>query len=142
MTPVASKEGALAAFRTPTRTALIRYGDGLPALNAVKGLMSDAGRPRADLYEIALWEDVLKVQCNELFRAYMVDSQAIVDPETIDAIRALTRAELEASASFAKTDAGWIPAEHRAPPPPLHYGDVMPWPSSRQGMSSKVGTPS
>ena len=105
MTRSASKEEVLAAFRTSTRIALIRYADGLPALNAVKELMSDAGRPRADLYEVALWEDMLKVQGNELFYGYMVDNQAIVVPETIDAIRALTKAESDASASIAKTDA-------------------------------------
>jgi glyceraldehyde-3-phosphate dehydrogenase (NAD(P)) len=105
MTRTASKAEVLAAFRTSTRIALIRHGDGLPALNAVKELMSDAGRPRADLYEVALWEDMLKVQGNELFYAYMVDNQAIVVPETIDAIRALTKAEADAKASIAKTDA-------------------------------------
>jgi glyceraldehyde-3-phosphate dehydrogenase (NAD(P)) len=77
----------------------------LPALNAVKELMSDAGRPRADLYEVALWEDMLKVQGSELFYGYMVDNQAIVVPETIDAIRALTKAESDGKASIAKTDA-------------------------------------
>ncbi|MGE0873603.1 MAG: type II glyceraldehyde-3-phosphate dehydrogenase [Burkholderiales bacterium] len=105
MTRPASKEEVLAAFRTSTRIALIRYADGLPALNAVKELMSDAGRPRADLYEVALWEDMLKVQGSELFYGYMVDNQAIVVPETIDAIRALTKAESEGKASIAKTDA-------------------------------------
>lgn len=105
MTRAASKEEVLAAFRTSTRISLIRYADGLPALNAVKELMSDAGRPRADLYEVALWEDMLKVQGNELFYAYMVDNQAIVVPETIDAIRALTKAESDGGASIAKTDA-------------------------------------
>jgi len=45
------------------------------------------------------------VQGSELFYAYMVDNQAIVVPETIDAIRALTKAESDASASIAKTDA-------------------------------------
>jgi glyceraldehyde-3-phosphate dehydrogenase (NAD(P)) len=48
---------------------------------------------------------MLKVQGNEVFYAYMVDNQAIVVPETIDAIRALTKAESDASASIAKTDA-------------------------------------
>jgi len=105
MTRTASKAEVLAAFRTSTRIALIRHGDGLPALNAVKELMSDAGRPRADLYEVALWEDMLRVQGSELFYGYMVDNQAIVVPETIDAIRALTRAESDAGASIAKTDA-------------------------------------
>ena len=105
MTRATSKEEVVAALRTSTRIALIRYADGLPALNAVKELMSDAGRPRADLYEVALWEDMLKVQGNELFYGYMVDNQAIVVPETVDAIRALTQTELDAKASIAKTDA-------------------------------------
>lgn len=104
LTRPASKGEVLAAFRTSTRIKLIRYADGLPALNAVKELMSDAGRPRADLYEVALWEDMLKVQGSELFYAYMVDNQAIVVPETIDAIRALTGAEGDANASIASTD--------------------------------------
>ncbi len=105
MPRAASKDEVLAAFRALSRIRLIRYADGLPALNAVKELMSDAGRPRADLYEVALWEDMLKVQGNELFYAYMVDNQAIVVPETIDAIRALTKAESEGNASIARTDA-------------------------------------
>ena len=105
MTHAASKKQVLDAFRTSSRIRLIRYAEGLSALNTVKELMSDAGRPRADLYEVALWEDMLKVQGNELFYAYMVDNQAIVVPETVDAIRALTRAESDAKASIAKTDA-------------------------------------
>jgi glyceraldehyde-3-phosphate dehydrogenase (NAD(P)) len=105
MTRAASKEEVLAAFRGSTRIALIRYADGLPAINAVKELMSDIGRPRADLYEVALWEDMLKVQGKELFYGYMVDNQAIVIPETVDAIRALTRTESDGSASIDKTNA-------------------------------------
>lgn len=104
MTRAASKDEVLAAFRSSTRIALIRYSDGLPALNAVKELMSDAGRSRADLYEVALWEDMLKVQGNELFYGYMVDNQAIVIPETIDAIRALTGTQSNGSASIDKTN--------------------------------------
>ena len=105
LTRAVSKEEVLAAFRSSTRVMLIRYSDGLPALNSVKELMSDVHRPRADLYEVALWEDMLKVQGNELFYAYMVDNQAIVIPETIDAIRALARAEVDGSASIARTNA-------------------------------------
>lgn len=105
LTRAASKEEVLAAFRTSSRIALIRYGDGLPALNTVKELMSDAGRPRADLYEVAVWEDMLKVDGSELFYAYMVDNQAIVVPETIDAIRALTKGERDSRVSIERTDA-------------------------------------
>ncbi len=105
LTRAASKDEVLEAFRSSTRIGLIRYDNGLPALNAVKELMSDAGRPRADLYEVALWEDMLTVQGSELFYAYMVDNQAIVVPETIDAIRALTGIERDAGVSIAKTNA-------------------------------------
>jgi glyceraldehyde-3-phosphate dehydrogenase (NAD(P)) len=110
----ATKEEVLAAFSSSSRIALIRYGDGLPALNAVKEMMSDIGRSRADLYEVALWADMLTLQGDELFYAYMVDNQAIVIPETIDAIRALTGMEPDAAASIARTDAalgssGWAP---------------------------------
>lgn len=100
----ATKEEILAAFATSSRIALIRYRDGLPALNTVKELMSDFGRPRSDLYEVALWADMLTVQRDELFYAYMVDNQAIVIPETIDAIRALTEMESDPAESIARTN--------------------------------------
>jgi glyceraldehyde-3-phosphate dehydrogenase (NAD(P)) len=96
----ADKEDVLGAFRSSSRIALIRTEAGLTALNTVKELMADLGRPHDNLYEVALWADMLKVEGDELFYAYMVDNQAIyaytadnqaiVIPETIDAIRALT----------------------------------------------------
>lgn len=104
MTQPASKDEVLAAFRASSRIALIRMADGLDALNAVKEMMADMGRPHDSLYEVALWEDMLTVQGDELFYACMVDNQAIVIPETIDAIRALTTLAREAATSLAITD--------------------------------------
>ncbi|WP_375255603.1 type II glyceraldehyde-3-phosphate dehydrogenase [Yoonia sp.] len=101
----ASKEEVLDAFRASSRIALIRMSDGLGALNAVKEMMADFSRPNDSLYEVALWEDMLKVVGDELFYAYMVDNQAIVVPETIDAIRALTNSEADAASSIARTNA-------------------------------------
>lgn len=95
----------LDAFSASSRIALIRMDAGLTALNAVKELMADLGRPHDNLYEVALWSDMLKVEGDELFYAYMVDNQAIVIPETIDAIRALTGTISSAKESIAKTDA-------------------------------------
>ena len=105
MTRAATKAEVLDAFCASSRIALIRMDDGLDALNAVKEMMADLGRPHDNLYEVALWEDMLTVQGDELFYAYMVDNQAIVIPETIDAIRALTGLATEAHASIALTDA-------------------------------------
>jgi len=105
MTRAASKDEVLDAFRASSRIGLIRISDGLVALNSVKELMADRGRPHDNLYEVALWADMLRVQGDELFYAYMVDNQAIVIPETIDAIRALTCTVQDPATSIARTNA-------------------------------------
>ena len=104
MTRAAAKEEVLDAFRRSSRIVLIRMDAGLSAINAVKEWMLDLGRPHGDLYEVAIWEDMLTVLGDELFYAYMVDNQAIVIPETIDAIRALAGVETDADASIKMTN--------------------------------------
>jgi glyceraldehyde-3-phosphate dehydrogenase (NAD(P)) len=98
----ASKEEVLDALNASRRIVLVG-SDAPPALNVVKELVADLGRPRGDLYEVALWSDMLRVDGDELFYAYAVDNQAIVVPETIDAIRALTGVA-DAAGSMRKTD--------------------------------------
>lgn len=104
MTKAASKNEVIGAFAASSRIALIRTADGLGALNSVKEMMHDLRRPHGDLYEVALWSDMLRVEGNELFYAYMVDNQAIVIPETIDAIRALVGSVEDANESIAMTN--------------------------------------
>ncbi|HLR91343.1 MAG TPA: type II glyceraldehyde-3-phosphate dehydrogenase [Balneolaceae bacterium] len=104
LTREASKEEVLEAFSASTRTAFINMSDELSANNAVKELMLDLGRPHGDMYEVAIWEDMLKVVGDELYYAYLVDNQAIVTPETIDAIRALTGIETDSQRSIEKTN--------------------------------------
>ncbi|MCM4154400.1 type II glyceraldehyde-3-phosphate dehydrogenase [Gramella sp. AN32] len=100
----ATKEEVLNAFKTSTRIKMIHYDQGLVSNNTIKEMFLDMGRPWGDMYEVALWEDMLKVQGDELFYAYVVDNQAIVIPETIDAIRALTGIETDGAKSIAKTN--------------------------------------
>ena len=116
MTRAADKAEVVAAFLASSRIAAIRMDDGLTALNSVKELMADLGRPHDNLYEVALWTDMLRVQGDELFYAYMVDNQAIVIPETIDAIRALSagsprrpcRSPGPTPASASALSTGWV----------------------------------
>jgi len=100
----ASKEEVLNAFKTSSRIKLIQYDQGLVSNNTIKEMFLDMGRPWGDMYEVALWEDMLKVVGDELFYAYVVDNQAIVIPETIDAIRALTGIETDGAKSISKTN--------------------------------------
>ena len=118
MTRAADKAEVVAAFLASSRIAAIRMDDGLTALNSVKELMADLGRPHDNLYEVALWTDMLRVQGDELFYAYMVDNQAIVIPETIDAIRALSGRIAAPAVSIARTDSSLgIGALDRLGPP-------------------------
>ena len=105
LTRNATKEEVLDAFRASSRIAFVRTSDGITALNTVKELMADLGRPHDNLYEVALWEDMLEVKNGELFYAYMVDNQAIVIPDTIDAIRAITGLSNDAQSSISRTNA-------------------------------------
>lgn len=100
----ATKEAVIKAFKTSSRIKLIQYDQGLVSNNTIKEMYLDMGRPWGDMYEVALWEDMLKVVGDELFYAYVVDNQAIVIPETIDAIRALTGIENDAHKSIEKTN--------------------------------------
>ncbi|MEO5995258.1 MAG: type II glyceraldehyde-3-phosphate dehydrogenase [Ginsengibacter sp.] len=104
LTRQATKEEVLEALNTSTRIAMIEYGEGLQANNVIKELMLALNRPYGDMFEVALWEDMLKIVGDELFYAYVVDNQAIVIPETIDAIRALTGIEQDAQKSILKTN--------------------------------------
>jgi glyceraldehyde-3-phosphate dehydrogenase (NAD(P)) len=104
LTREATKEEVLEAFRTAPRIAFLRASDGVVALNTTLELMADLGRPRGDMWEVGLWEDSLTVKGNELFYNYQVYNQAIVVPETIDAIRALHGIERDGRKSIARTD--------------------------------------
>jgi glyceraldehyde-3-phosphate dehydrogenase (NAD(P)) len=104
LTRPATKDEVLAAFRAAPRIAFLRAAEGMVALNSTLEMMADLGRPRGDMWEVGLWEDSLTVAGSEAFYNYQVYNQAIVVPETIDAIRALTGIEPNSRESIAKTD--------------------------------------
>ncbi len=104
LTRPASREEVLDAFRKAPRIAFIRMSDGIVALNNTIELMKDLGRPRGDMWEVAIWEDVLTVNGNEAYYTYQVYNEAIVVPETIDAIRALSGTVRDGKESIRITD--------------------------------------
>lgn len=104
LTRPATRDEVLAAFQAAPRIAFLRTTDGIMALNNTIELMFDLERPRGDMWEVGLWENSLTVIENELFYNYQVYNQAIVVPENIDAIRALTGIEANANTSIMKTD--------------------------------------
>ncbi|MDI6816388.1 MAG: type II glyceraldehyde-3-phosphate dehydrogenase [Actinomycetota bacterium] len=87
--PVSLEELRHALWEEP-RIAFVHSSNGLVALNSVVELMRDLGRPRNDMWEVAVWEDALAVDEREVYLAFQVHNEAVTIPESVDAIRALT----------------------------------------------------
>lgn len=104
LTRAVTKDEILDVFRSAPRIAFLKMSEGVVALNSTLEMLADLGRPRGDMWEVGLWEDGLTVSRHEVFYNYQVYNQAIVVPETIDAIRALTGIEPDGMKSIAKTD--------------------------------------
>ena len=101
--PVGTEEAREALAAEP-RVAFVRADAGLVALNSVIELMRDLGRPRGDMWEVAVWDDALTADPCEIYLTFQVHNEAIVIPETIDCLRALSGIERDGAASIAKTD--------------------------------------
>jgi glyceraldehyde-3-phosphate dehydrogenase (NAD(P)) len=99
-----SLEEARDALHDAPRIAFVHADNGLVALNSVIELMRDLERPRGDMWEVAVWEDALAVDDREIYLTFQVHNEAIVIPENIDCIRALTDLEPDGMASIRKTD--------------------------------------
>ena len=56
------------------------------------------------MYEVAIWEESVNVMEDDIFWAHAVHSEAIVIPENIDAIRAITGIEKDKWKSIKKTN--------------------------------------
>jgi glyceraldehyde-3-phosphate dehydrogenase (NAD(P)) len=102
--PVSLDELRDALWDAP-RVAFVRASEGLVALNSVVELMRDLDRPRGDMWEVAVWEDALAADEREVYLTFQVHNEAIVVPETVDCIRALSGIETSGAASIEKTDA-------------------------------------
>jgi glyceraldehyde-3-phosphate dehydrogenase (NAD(P)) len=100
---VSRDEVRYALWKEP-RIAFVQSNNGLVALNSVIELMRDLGRPRNDLWEVAVWEDALAVDDTDLYLIYQVHNEAVTVPEIVDAIRALTGIEPDAARSIEKTN--------------------------------------
>lgn len=102
--PVSTGELRQALVEEP-RVTFVRAGDGLVALNSVIELMRDLERPRHDMWEVAVWEDVLASDNTDAYITFQVDNESIAIPENIDCIRALTGIERDPMRSIRKTNA-------------------------------------
>jgi len=91
-------------FKNGSRMVVLRAADGYTSTSKIIERFRDLCRPRYDMYEVVLWDESITVEGKRFYWIHAVHSEAIVIPETIDAIRAITGIETDKMKSIEKTN--------------------------------------
>ncbi len=89
--------------KTP-RVLLIEANKGLGSTAEIMEYARDLGRPRGDLFEIAVWKESLNIVDSELYYMQAIHQESDVVPENVDAIRAMLEMESDPVKSIKKTN--------------------------------------
>jgi glyceraldehyde-3-phosphate dehydrogenase (NAD(P)) len=77
--------------KTPRVMMVSSKKDGIKSTANVMDLAREMGRPRSDIFEAVVWRDSIKVIGSEIYLFMAVHQEAIVTPENVDAVRALSK---------------------------------------------------
>jgi glyceraldehyde-3-phosphate dehydrogenase (NAD(P)) len=83
-----TKQYALELFEAHPRIRVVRIKDGFNSNAALFRYARDLGNKRADMYEIAVFDETIATSGREFMFAINIPQEAVVTPETMDAIRA------------------------------------------------------
>ncbi len=83
-----TKEEILEAFDQHPRIRVVRLADGFLGNASLFRYARDLGNPRGDMYDIAVWDETITVFEDQVIFAINIPQEAVVIPESIDAIRA------------------------------------------------------
>ncbi len=86
----ASTEVVVDALNTEPRVLLVDSKSGVKSTAGLIDMAREMGRPRNDIYEAVVWKDSVSVSDREVYFFLAVHQEAIVIPENIDAIRAIS----------------------------------------------------
>ena len=101
----ATERDVLDAWRRAPRLKFVKGAEGVKSTAQIMEIARDLGRPRSDLYEIAVWDDgVHVVGGTQLYYFQAVHQESDVVPENVDAIRAMLELERDGRKSIEKTD--------------------------------------
>jgi len=82
------KKNALNIFSKHPRIRMVRLEDGFLGNASLFKYARDLGNQRGDMYEIAIWEESIVMSGKDIMFAINIPQEAVVIPESIDAIRA------------------------------------------------------
>jgi glyceraldehyde-3-phosphate dehydrogenase (NAD(P)+) (phosphorylating) len=86
----ARREEVIRALASAPRIQLVDGKSGFKSTAAIMDMAREMGRPRNDIYEATVWSDSVTVVDGEAYMFLAVHQEAIVIPENIDAIRAVS----------------------------------------------------
>ena len=99
-----SVEGALETFQAYPRIKLVRIADGFNSNASLFQWARYLESPRADMYEIGLWEEMVGTSGDDLVFAIYIPQESVTVPETIDAVRAGMEMQVTGEEAVAATD--------------------------------------
>jgi glyceraldehyde-3-phosphate dehydrogenase (NAD(P)) len=99
-----SADEALAAFRAYPRIKVVRIADGFNSNSSLFQWARYMEYPRADMYEIGLWEEMVGLSGDDVIFAINIPQESVTIPETIDAIRAALEMQTSGDEAVATTN--------------------------------------
>ena len=86
------------------RVLLVEANSGLGSTAEIMECARDIGRPRSDLFEIAVWKESVNIKDGELFYMQAIHQESDVVPENVDCIRSMLEMEEDSNKSIEKTN--------------------------------------
>jgi glyceraldehyde-3-phosphate dehydrogenase (NAD(P)) len=99
-----SKEQALELFEAHPRIRNVKIADGFNSNTALFRYDRDLGRKRADMYDIAVFDETIAKSGREFMFAINIPQEAVVIPETMDAIRTALEMQTDRLEAVAMTN--------------------------------------
>lgn len=99
-----TKEELLEMFNKHPRIRVVKISDGFQGNAALFRYARDLGNPRGDMYEIAVFEETIVNSGKDIMFAINIPQEAVVIPESIDAIRAALNMQTDQVEAVGKTN--------------------------------------
>ncbi|NQV05274.1 type II glyceraldehyde-3-phosphate dehydrogenase [bacterium] len=99
-----SVEAALEAFGNYPRIKVVKISEGFNSNSSLFQWARYMEYPRADMFEIGLWEEMVGHSGDDLLFAINIPQESVTIPETIDAVRAAMEMHATGAEAVAATD--------------------------------------
>ncbi|MCG8572458.1 MAG: type II glyceraldehyde-3-phosphate dehydrogenase [Spirochaetes bacterium] len=98
------KKDLLEIISKHPRIMTVRLEDGFLGNASLFRYARDLGNPRGDMYEVALWDETIVKSGDDIMFAINIPQEAVVIPETMDAIRASMKMQTTREEGTAETN--------------------------------------